>query len=415
MIPASSLRILIITPSLPYPPIWGFGTRVYQLLRHLTQRHQVTVLTYGSAADAYRVTPLEELGVRVVTVPQGHPEAGSVRRAQLGALLSPVSYQTWQLRTNAIQRACDRLLAEQSFDIIQVESSPMLSLHLRSRAPLLLDEHNIEYELLERTFREERSPARKLYNWIEYRKLRREEHRSWRRADACLFTSPREREIFQALLPAKRAIVVPNGVDVDYFRPTETTQLPCTIVFTGLMRYRPNADAVISFVREILPRIRRVRPEAVFTIVGSGVPPEVARLAGPNVIVTGTVEDVRPYVARSAVFVVPLRMGSGTRLKVLEGLAMGKAMVSTKLGCEGIAVRDGEHLLIADEPADFARAVLRLFDARNEAAELRAHGRALIEREYSWRSIYGHLELFYEGLIREPERNADVAAVAASA
>jgi glycosyltransferase involved in cell wall biosynthesis len=289
----------------------------------------------------------------------------------------------------------------------------MSSLRIRSRAPLILDEHNLEYELLERTVREERSPLRKLYNWIEYRKLRREEHRNWRRADVCIFTSPRERDIFGAFLPEKRAIVVPNGVDVDYFRPTHTTPDPSTIVFTGLMRYRPNADAVISFVREILPRIRHHRPEAVFTIVGSGVPPEVARLAGPNVVVTGTVADVRPYVARSAAFVVPLRMGSGTRLKVLEGLAMGKAMVSTTLGCEGIAVRDGEHLLVADEPDDFARAVLRLFDAQDGAAALGARGRALVEQEYAWGSIYSRLESFYVEMIREAWREPDIAAVTA--
>jgi polysaccharide biosynthesis protein PslH len=401
---AGGLRILVMTPSVPFPPTWGFGMRVYQLLRHLARRHSVSLLTYATEQDAYRVAAIEELGVGVHTVPPAHPEGGSMRRAQLAALLSPTSYQTRQLRTRAMQRALDRLLASETFDAIQVESSPMAGFALGARTPLILDEHNIEYELLYRIGREERSPIRKLYNWIEYKKLRREEHRCWQRSAACILTSPREEEILRAQLPAKSTLVVPNGVDVEYFRPSDVVPRPDSIVFTGLMRYRPNADAVVYFARDIFPLIRRTRPQATFTIVGSGVPPEVARLAGPGVTVTGWVPDVRPYIAQSTVFAVPLRMGSGTRLKVLEGLATGKAMVSTALGCEGIAVHDGEHLVIADDPADFAAAILRLFDERRLGADLGRQGRALVEQQYGWDSVVRPLDDFYADMIERHER-----------
>jgi glycosyltransferase involved in cell wall biosynthesis len=171
------------------------------------------------------------------------------------------------------------------------------------------------------------------------------------------------------------------------------------MIFTGLMGYRPNVDGAVYFVHEILPHILRVRPDATFTIVGAAPAEEVTRLAGPNVRVVGEVPDVRPYLAAAAVSVVPLRMGSGTRLKVVEGLAMGKAIVSTSLGCEGIAVRDGEHLLVADEPLAFARSVLRLLDDSDAAAALGRRGRELAVDQYDWAASAQQLETFYAGVL----------------
>ncbi len=170
---------------------------------------------------------------------------------------------------------------------------------------------------------------------------------------------------------------------------------PNSLVFTGLMSYRPNIDAVSYFVRHILPLIVAQRPTVRFTIVGQGAPAEITRLEGPNVHVAGKVPDVRPFVNRAAAFVVPLRMGSGTRLKILEGMAMGKAVVSTTLGCEGIDVRHGEHLVIADGAPAFAEAVLSLMADANRAAGLGRDGRALVEQSYSWVSIVAELERFH--------------------
>ena len=168
---------------------------------------------------------------------------------------------------------------------------------------------------------------------------------------------------------------------------------------TGLMKYRPNVDGATFFVREILPRILRVRPAAIFYVVGGEPAPEVLRLAGPNVVVTGGVDDVRPYVHKAAVFVVPLRVGSGTRLKVLEGLSMGKPMVSTALGCEGIDVTDGEHLLVADQAAPFADAVLALMDDPARSRRLAEGGRALMLAQYRWETAGAALEAFYDRLV----------------
>ncbi|MBI3944299.1 MAG: glycosyltransferase [Armatimonadetes bacterium] len=393
------MRTLIVAPSIPYPPTWGFGIRVYELARHLARRHHVTLLACAEAGQEEDIAAMAAVGVTVHPVITAGASAVAKRRGQLASLLSPASFQRRSAQTPAVQAAIDALLARDRFDLIQVESSQMGGFDFHGHPRVLLDEHNIEYELLYRTYRAERSPARRLFNWMEYRKLRREERQCWNHAAGCILTSEREERIVRAHAPGKPTATVPNGVDVDTFRPAGVPVAPGRIVFTGLMRYRPNADAALYFTREILPLIHRERPDATFVVVGMGPPAEVERLAGPRVIVTGEVPDVRPHLASAAVCVVPLRIGSGTRLKVLEGLAMGKAMVSTTLGCEGIRARDREHLLVADSPAAFARAVVRILAEPALAASLGRRGRALVEREYSWAQAAQHLEAFHAAML----------------
>jgi glycosyltransferase involved in cell wall biosynthesis len=322
-------------------------------------------------------------------------------------MLSRRSFQRASLSSAAMQATLDAVLAANDFDIVQVESSQMCGFNFGPRATIILDEHNIEYELLYRTYKTERSPLRKLFNLVEYRKFRTEEQRSWQSAAACVLTSPREELILHEHAPQTRTLVVPNGVDVDYFQADQVDQthpIPGDgraaapsgaeqLVFVGVMHYRPNVDAAMYFIREVLPHIVRERPRATFTIVGGGAPEELRRLAGPNVVFTDVVPDTRPYVGRAAVVVVPIRMGSGTRLKVLEGLAMSRPMVSTSLGCEGIAAEHGKHLLVADQPVDFARSVLRILDDPALGQQLGRHGRELAERTYSWPSVLRQLEL----------------------
>lgn len=401
----------MVTPSLPYPPIWGAAMRNYQFLRHLAPRHQVTLLTYADGCRAGDVATVEQLGIAVQTVPLGGQKVVAKRRAQLTTLFSPRSFEAGQYRTEALQRALDRLVATERFDLVQLEQSQLGGLVVRGGPPVVLDEHNVEYEVFARMFQQERAPLRKLFYGSEYLKLRGEERQLWRRVDGCVLTSEREQAILRRHEPRTVTAVVPNGVDVDYFRPDSALPDAERLVFTGLMGYRPNVDAAEWFVREVLPLVLRARPRATLYIVGAYPSAEVQRLAGPNVIVTGAVPDVRPYVARAAVGVVPILAGSGTRLKVLEGLAMGKALVSTTVGCEGIAVRPGEHLLVADAPAAFARQVLQLLDDRELAARLGGQGRALVEREYGWPALVQQLEAFHARLLGAPSVSQSLAAL----
>ncbi len=398
------LRILIVTPSLPYPLIWGSGIRVYQFVRLLARHHRVSLLTYAERDDAEKVAAVESLGTTVHTVPRKRGIERGKRLAQLSSIFSRLSYQRRSLYSRGMQAKLDELLSQERFDVIQIESSQLAGFEFDQQTVLIVDEHNIEYELLYRMCQTERSTARRLYNWLEFTKFRREEIRTWQDVSGCVSTSVREEAIIQQIAPRTPTVVVPNAVDVAYFAPTNEFTDVNAIVMTGMMHYRPNIDGALYFLQEIFPQILASRPNMVFYIVGAGAPDELKRLAGANVVVTGTVPDVRMYVQRSAVFVVPLRMGGGTRLKVLEGLAMEKAVVSTSVGCEGIDVRNLEHLLIADEPRAFADSVLTLLSDRELAARLGRQGRALVERQYRWETVVDRLEGFYGQLLTSAAR-----------
>jgi sugar transferase (PEP-CTERM/EpsH1 system associated) len=395
------MRILIVSPMLPYPPTWGFVTRVYHFVRLLSQRHSVTLLTFADPEQDQQTAALRAICAEVHTVPRLMTKR-TKRVGQLSSLFSPVSYQWRSHYSGDMQRTINELTERQQFDVIQIESSQLGCFEFDRRAALVVDEHNIEYELLYRTFRTESSLIRRAYNWVEFKKFQREEIRTWQGAVGTVTTSAREADMIRTVVPGKPVKCVPNAVDVEYFSPSPEPANADAIVLTGLMKYRPNVDAALYFVREVLPQLLAVRPNLVFYIVGGDPPDEVKQLAGPNVVVTGTVADVRPYVYKAAVFVVPLRMGGGTRLKVLEGLAMRKAMVSTSLGCEGIDVIDGTHLLIADTAGSFASAVLRLLGDPMLAVTLATAGRDLVDRHYRWERVVGDLEEFYGELLERP-------------
>jgi len=391
-----------MSPGLPHPPIWGFGIRVNQFLRLLARRHEVTLLTYQEPEEEEKVAAVADLGVTVHTVPRPKSTEAGKRKAQLASIASTVSYQRRSLHSAAMQAKLDELTAQARFDVIQIESSQLGGFDFNSRAVLVVDEHNIEYELLYRMYQTERAAVRRLYNWLEFVKFRREETTTWRNVSGCVMTSSRELTIVNGIAPETPTIVGPNAVDVEFFRPSGEPPRRQALVMTGLMSYRPNVDGALYFVRDIFPKLLATRPDLTFYIVGAGATDELKQLAGPNVIVTDTVPDVRPYVHEAAVFVVPLRMGGGTRLKVLEGLAMAKPVVSTSVGCEGIDVAHGEHLLIADDPETFAQEILRILADESLMDRLGRAGRTLVETRYRWEAVVDRLEEFYWRLLQRP-------------
>jgi glycosyltransferase involved in cell wall biosynthesis len=305
-----------------------------------------------------------------------------------------------------MQNALDELLADGVFDLVQVESSLMSGLDLRHATVTILDEHNIEYELLERTMHVERALPRKAFNLIEFLKVRQTERRAWKRYDGLVVTSQRERSEVNSAEPRKPVATVPNGVDLVRFAPRPTASTS-GLVYTGLMGYRPNIDAVTHFVREILPLIHHTRPEVTFTIVGWGSTHEVHALAGPRVIVTEGVPDVRPYLSNAEVVVAPIRIGGGTRLKILEALGMARPLVSTSLACEGLDVTAGDHLLVGDDPSQFAHAVLRLLQDRPLADRLGRAGRRLMELRYGWDASAAQLEALHERVLASKRHRSD--------
>ena len=389
---AGGRTILVVTPTVPAPDRSGFDGRVHHLVEGLAVRHSVTVLCGAMPGDEQVVRRLRSR-CRVLTVAATRPSRLAKRAAQALALARGGSWEWGHLHSAAMESALHSVMARDRFDVVQLESCRMGTLSLPGGIPVVVDEHNVESELLQRTAAVESSPGRRAYARAEAVRLGRAESDLWRRCAGCAVTSERDAAAIRREAPGVPVEVVHNGVDVVAWRPAPLPEAgPPHLVFTGTMNYRPNTDAAVHLVRDILPLLRLRMPQVRVTICGQDPPAAVRSLAGPGVVVTGRVDDVRPVVASADVVVVPLRIGAGTRLKVLEAMAAGRPVVSSSLGCEGIDVIPGRHVLVADGVATFAAAVNQAVQDRALAAELAGAGRALVERRYSWEAAVRRLE-----------------------
>lgn len=397
------MRILFLTPYLPYPPDFGGAARMFHLIKELGRDHEVRILSLVGADDDPRATE-DALGpVAAVRVPltARQPPGSAKRLAQVQAIVSRRSFQDRLYRHPAMQQALDRIVRQEQIDLVQLEFSQMGLYRIPDGVPSLLDIHNIEYDVL-RQAAATGSPARRLFNLIEYRKFRREEISAWRRATTCITTSKADAAVVRAAT-GREVPVVPNGVDLTRFPRTPLAGSdPAALVFVGAMRYRPNADAAHFFVNEVLPLVRQTLPDATLALVGAEPPPDVLALAEtPGVTVTGTVPDVRPWVERAGTVVVPLLAGGGTRLKILEAFAMGRPVVSTTIGAAGLEVQPGEHLLLADTPVELANAIQRLATEPGLRQYLVDRAHALVRARYQWSAIANDLRAIANQLIND--------------
>jgi sugar transferase (PEP-CTERM/EpsH1 system associated) len=410
------MKLLFLTPQLPYPPQKGTTIRNYNLIRQLAQRHQVYLLSFVQGEDDLAWVP--ELrnycrSISTVIAPQRSP----LRRAWT-VLTSPLPDMALRLPSTEYQARLADLLNREEFDVVQVEGIEMAQYGLAllaqrrssdNRRPcLVFDDHNAEYVLQQRAWEiDRRYPAkwhRALYSLLQWRKLQRYEAQVCRAMDAVVAVSAADCRALQRIVPGVEVAVVPNGVDIASFsvsstgHPADKNKIRhmASLVFTGTMDFRPNIDAVTWFCQAILPLIKKEVFHVHFYVVGKSPPPEVRRLGdNPAVTVTGYVEDIRPYIAQSLIYVVPMRMGSGTKLKVLEAMAIGTPVIATSAGAEGIEVTPGEDILIADEPAAFAQQVIDLLNNAPLRQHLAQRGRQLVEARYDWTNIVPRLEQVY--------------------
>lgn len=380
------MNILVVSPLLPTPTS-GQNTRNFHILKTLASCHTVSLLALEDAAARISAEHLSLLAACTATMQILSLPAGSAKRQkQLLGLLRGAPYVLQTFISPEIQKALDILFATHHFDAVLYEGMYIADYRLPENVKVILDEHNIEFEIRLRTYRQEKALLRKWYNWLEGHFLKKAEIERCRRANVVLMTSERERAIMQPMLPDSTLVVVPNGVDSENFQVMNAIdEIKDSIVFTGAMGYYPNVDAVRFFAQHCWPRIRARIPTATWQIVGKNPLPDVMQLAKlPGVTVTGAVPDTRPYLAAASVAIAPLRIGSGTRLKILEAFAMQKAVVSSSIGCEGLVVEVGQHLLIADQPEDFAEQVIALLQNSEKRRALGEAGRALVETTYSW-------------------------------
>jgi glycosyltransferase involved in cell wall biosynthesis len=396
------LKILFLTPQLPYPPRQGAALRNWGLIHELATRHEVHLLSFG---EGERPPGLAS----VTTLPE--PERGKVQRLRT-LLTSGEPDMAQRLYSPAFAAKLADLLATHALDVVQVEGIEMVPYALpylgNAGGPLwVYDAHNAEAELQRSALLADlRQPKRwhaAAYSAVQVRRLRRYEAAHLYRFDLVVSVSDEDARLLEAASDV-RLLVVPNGIDTGEFAPgaaapaTELSERPGpALVFMGKMDFRPNVDGVLWFVDEILPYIQYDGPLPTLWVVGQQPHASLARLREhPQVVLTGWVDRIEPYIAGADIVVVPLRMGSGTRLKVLQALSMARPVVGTTLGCAGLGLRDGEHLHLADEPVDFAAAVGAVLRNPTRAAEMGRTARRHVEAHFDWRVLVPQLEAAYE-------------------
>jgi polysaccharide biosynthesis protein PslH len=395
------MRILWLNTNLLLPLDKGGKLRTWHLMRHLAERHQITSVSF---ADRHQLKKygagMSAVCSELVTVPRRERPKEGLRfhTAVARYLIDPLPYAVAQYRSRRYRRAVRAALKRTAYDRIVCDFLvPAVNLPRRVPCPSVLFTHNVEAEIWRRHAETE---SRRLRKWLyeqQWARMLRFEGRTVARFDRVLAVSDLDRDTLQRLYPeslSSPVSVIPTGVDTTYFKPEPRPPSGARrLVFTGSMDWLPNADGVLFFCSEILPLIRQVEPDVTFTIVGRSPTPAVRRLAEDRSIeVTGRVEDVRPYLAKSAVYVVPLRIGGGTRLKIFEAMSAGRAVVATTVGAEGLPAQHGQHLLLADTPEAFAQSVVRLLRDDSTRTALEHRARALVAERYDWAAATAHLE-----------------------
>ena len=395
------MRILALALGVPFPPIGGGLTRTFHLLRSLASQHHVTLaaFTYG---ERHEPPPY---AVEVIEIPwRNSPDYEAMTGGDVEAShrayhrLTFESDQPWfasVMDPGAMNAALNQTGAP--YDVVLLEGTPMARfLPAIPAIPRVLDLFDIHTTIAQRAARRSAGGDPALDR--EFERTLAFEREAVQDCDLCFAVSEEDAATARDLLAATAVHVVPNGVDTSYFIPAGGATEPGMMLFTGRMSYGPNIDAVHHFVDDILPRIRTEAPHATFHIVGAFPSADVTALAGEGVVVHGRVDDVRPFHRRAEVVVVPIRAGGGTRLKVLEAAACGKAIVSTALGAEGLPLRDKRDLLIADTSGDFAAAVVTLLREPERRQQLGVHARAAAGA-FDWTTIGDSCRAIIETLI----------------
>lgn len=397
----SAKRILFLTPQLPYPPHQGTALRNYGLIKGLADRgHHVGLMSFvEDGQPGIDMTPLAEFrertGADVVQVP-----ARSMRD-RLRDLVMGHADMTRRLWSEIFYTKLQDWLKRQDFDVIHIEGIEMAPYlpairEAASNSPFLIyDAHNCEYALQRRiALQDLRNPRRwhvAAYSVIQSMRLTAYETRLCREVDHVLAVSEADAESLRRLKHRTPVTVAPNAISVDEYRADGQPDVGLThnaLVFTGKMDFRPNVDAALWFADEILPLIQTAVPDANFVIVGKNPHARLDRLrAREDVTITGFVDDVQPYIVEAAAYVAPLRMGSGTRFKLLEAMALSKAIVSTRIGAEGLDVTVGEHVLLGDSPEEFAQSVVRLLKDGDLRAQLAERAKERVRAQYDWSSV----------------------------
>ena len=401
----SRMQILWIKSDYIEPPDTGGKIRTYNLLFELNRRCCVTYVSLQSNAGCTSGVTTKDWASRVVTFPYSEERKsglGFILRV-LAAMFSTLPYIVQKYRSREI-RDCQRELVTSPADSQSVNGDTVLvcdflemteNVDWSLPTPKILFQHNVESVIWRRYYEHERSPIKKAYFWFEHRRMRRYERRACNRFDMVLAVSLQDKKVLQQHVGVQTPIeIVETGVDTEYFAPQPHVEpTPGRLLFLGSLDWMPNIDGIEWFVRDVYPQVKKACPHVSIDIVGRRPIAAVQAMANGDqtVNVYGSVPDVRPFMAAADVFIVPLRIGSGTRLKIFEALAMRRPIVSTTVGAEGLPVEHGRHLLLADSPEEYAKAIASMLENPEQKQAMAREGHELVTRNYSWKTVSARL------------------------
>lgn len=402
------MKLLFITPQPPFPPKSGAAIRSANTILSLSRGHQITVFALRRS-ESRQITPTIDLHNVVVRSFPVSPRG--VKKRAVDFMTKKLPDLALRLCSPALACATQELIERESIDIVQIEgleSAASLEnvISRRDRPRIVYDAFNAEYQLQLRAFKTDlRNPSKSIaafYSLAQWLRLASYERWLCSSVDAVTTVSEEDKNTILALSPGTKITVVPSGVDTNRYRPGQRdSNAGKNILFTGTMDYRPNIDAMRWFHKEIFPAVVQQVPDAQLWIAGRDPIPAIRGLAGPNITVTGEIEDDLPYFQRADVFVLPMRYGGGVRLKLLQAMACGLPIVSTPHGLEGVRVSDEKDVLVADSHREFAARVVQVLRTPQFAASIGANARKTADERYSWQKVLEPLEGLYQSLLME--------------
>lgn len=401
-----SLRILWVKVGGLWPVNTGGRLRSFHIIRELSRKHAMTVLTtHHPAEDGAALAPQLPHSEQVISLPHASVKRTSVRflLALLKSWFSPLPVDLHKSRIAALQLEVAGALQSGAYDLCVADFLfAVPNVPLGGRTPVVFFSHNVEYMIWQRLCSTETRWLHRAILALEWRKMRRYELAACRRADLTVAVSEEDSLQLGEGAPGRRIHAIPTGVDTDFFHPAaDAVEVADSLVFTGSMDWHPNEDAILYFVDAILPLVRQKIPAVKLTVVGRNPGLHLRNVAtAAGVDVTGTVDDVRPYIDSATVYIVPLRIGGGTRLKIYEALAMGKAVVSTTIGAEGLPLQEGTEIVRADTPETLAASIVELLRDAARRRSLGAAGRRLMEEQYSWARVAADFEHYCKAVVK---------------
>lgn len=383
------MKILLISFDFPYPPSGGSISRDYNLIKQLSKNNDIYWINRtirGKPKDEY-IKEMEKYCkiIKIVEWNYGHTIIGLIK-----SFFTKEPYIIHRFASQYMTDLVHQVLKNNIFDLIlcdHIYLSQYLPHEIELHVPTIPNNEDNGFTYYKR-LSETNGLIRPFFAKLQWRKMLNYEVNVYQRFCVDITTSDTEKNIIMKYLKGVKIGVVKNGVDVDYFKPMKRTNMENNIIYTAWFKYYPNQQAVIEFVKDVFPLLKAKIPDIKFYIVGKEPPKRVHELSKINgIVVTGEVEDVRPYLANADVAVIPLKVGGGTRLKILEAMAMGIPVISTKLGAEGLDVKEDENILIADDHEDFAQKIYEIITDKQLSKRISDSAIKFVEENYTWEKI----------------------------